>query len=285
MKGVVVIGSATVDEVKQDGITVLKMGGVVTYGGITFRRHGLQTSVVCNIAKQDDGLFRIFREQSIHLFNGVTETTTVFVNWVNGDERRQEMPVQAAPITTDQAERAIEDADLVHLGPLHPADIETDVLTLLAKRGISITLDVQGYVRQVDKGQVRLGVSEDLHHALLASSVIKTDSTELQAILSARKIGIEELINVYRLDELLITAGSEGGRVVAASGEVVNYKAARVRQVLDTIGAGDVFFGAYICSRLHEHRSIRQSCEYAALVAAQQVQGRYIMEDTLRLSR
>lgn len=285
MNRVVVIGSATIDEIKQNGITILKMGGVVTYGGIAFQRHGLQTSVVCNIAKQDDGLFRIFGEQDIQLFNGVTETTTVFINWVNRDERRQEMPVQAAPITADQAVRAIEGADLVHLGPLHPADIETDVLTLLAKRGIAITLDVQGFVRQVDKGQVRVGVSDHLHHALLASSVIKADRTELQAILSARQIGIEELIDLYRLNEVIVTDGPEGGRVISASGEVVNYEAARVHQVVDTVGAGDVFFGAYVVSRLRERRGIRESCEYAALVAAQQVQGRYITEDALRLSR
>ena len=70
-----------------------------------------------------------------------------------------------------------------------------------------------------------------------------------------------------------------------APGEVVAYKAARVGQVVDPTGAGDVFFGAYLFSRLHERQSIRESCEHAALVAAQQVQGRYITQETLQLAR
>ena len=92
MRRVVVIGSATVDEVKRTGTSATKMGGVVTYTGITFQKHGFTTSVVCNIAADDEELFRILREQSIQLFNGVTERTTVFVNHVNGDQRRQEIP-------------------------------------------------------------------------------------------------------------------------------------------------------------------------------------------------
>ena len=285
MNRVVVIGSATVDEVKQTGSDVVQMGGVVTYTGITFHKHGLETSVVSNIAAVDQDLLRILREQSIELFNGVTDRTTVFVNHVNGDQRRQEMPVRASPITAEQARDAVESADHIHLGPLHPADIQPDLLTLVGEKKVRVTLDVQGYVRRVENGQVRVGVSERLHPALLCSSLIKADRTELEAILDARQMGIEELMKVYELDEVVVTAGREGGCVTAVSGEVVGYKAARVSQVVDTTGAGDVFFGAYLFSRLHERRSIRESCEHAALVAAQQVQGRYITQETLRVAR
>ncbi len=285
MSHVLVIGSATVDEVKQTGNDVVKMGGTVTYTGITFQKHGLRTSVVSNIAAEDRGLFRILREQRIQLFNGVTDRTTVFVNYVNGDQRRQEMPVRASPITAEQARHAVESADYIHLGPLHPSDIQADLLTLVAEKKVWVTLDVQGLVRRIDNGQVHIGVSERLHLALLCSSLIKADRTELEAILDARQMGIEELMKAYELDEVVVTAGREGGRVTAASGEVVGYKAARVSQVVDTTGAGDVFFGAYLCSRLHERRSIRDSCEHAALVAAQQVQGRYITQETLQVTR
>ncbi len=289
MRRVVVIGSATVDEVQRTRTSVTKLGGVVTYTGITFQKHGFNTCVVCNIAAEDEELFRIFREQSIQLFNGITDRTTVFVNYVNGDQRRQEMPVRASPITAEQARHAVESADHIHLGPLHPTDIQADLLTLVGEKKVEkkvwVTLDVQGLVRRIDNGQVHIGVSERLHPALLCSSLIKADRTELEAILDARQMGIEELMKVYELDEVLVTAGREGGRVTAASGETVTYEAAEVREVVDATGAGDVFFGAYLFARLHERRSIRESCEHAALVAAQQVQGRYITQETLRLAR
>ncbi len=289
MNRVVVIGSATIDQVEQPGISTVKMGGVVTYAGITFRKHGLHTAVVSNIATQDVALLRILHQQDIHLFNGKTAATTIFVNHVDGDERWQEMPVHAEPITAEQSRGPIQGTDHVHLGPLHPLDFDTKLLRfelprlLAAKKGIWVTLDVQGYVRRVEKGKVRLGISENLHEALLVSEVIKAERMELQAILDAYQMRIDDFMNKYKLSEIVVTAGSEGGRVVLASGKEVNYKAHPVNHVVDTIGAGDVFFAAYLVSRLHERRCIRKACEYAAFVAARQVQGQYIPDDCLRI--
>jgi len=283
MNRVLVIGSATIDRIEQPGISAVKMGGVVTYAGITFRKHGLHTVVVSNIATQDVALFRILRQQDIQLFNGVTKTTTMFVNHVDGDKRWQEMPVRAAPITAGQLQCTIRGVDHIHLGPLHPLDIERGLLRLAPRKGIWVTLDVQGYVRRVEKGKVRPGISEDLHGALLACTVIGAERTELQVILDAYQMRIDELMNAYKLSEIIVTNGSEGGRVVLMSGEVVSYKARRVNHVVDTIGAGDVFFAAYLVSRLHQRRSVRVACKHAALIAARQVQGRYIPEDCLRV--
>ena len=283
MNHVLVIGSATIDRVEQPGISAVKMGGVVTYAGITFRKHGLHTTVVSNIATQDVGLFRILRQQDILLFNGVTKTTTMFVNHVDGDGRWQEMPVRATPINAGQLQYAIRGVDHIHLGPLHPLDLERGLLRLAPKKGIWVTLDVQGYVRRVEKGKVHPGISEDLHEALLACTVINAERTELQVILDAYQMRIDELMNAYKLSEIVVTNGGEGGRVVLMSGEVVSYKAQRVNHVVDTTGAGDVFFAAYLVSRLHQRHSVRVACKHAALVAARQVQGRYIPEDCLRV--
>ena len=285
MNHVLVIGSATIDRVEQPGISAVKMGGVVTYAGITFRKHGLHTAVISNIATQDVGLFRILRQQNIQLFNGVTKTTTMFVNHVDGDERWQEMPVRAAPITADQLQSTIQHFDHIYLGPLHPLDIERELLRLAPEKGIWVTLDVQGYVRRVENGKVRPGISEDLHEALLACTVIGADRTELQVILDAYQMGIDELMNAYKLSEIVVTNGSDGGRVVLMSGEVVSYKAPRVKSVVDATGAGDVFFAAYLVSRLHRRRSVKVACRHAALVAARQVQGRCIPEDMLRVEK
>lgn len=285
MNNVLIIGSATIDRVEQSGVSAVKMGGVVAYAGITFRKHGLRTVVASNIATQDAALFRILREQDIQLFNGVTKATTMFVNHVDGDERWQEMPVCAAPITAGKLQCAIRRVDHIHLGPLHPLDIERGLIRLAPGKGIWVTLDVQGYVRRIEKGKVRPGISEDLHEALLACTVIKADQTELQVILDAYQMKIDEFMNAYKLSEIVVTNGKAGGRVVLMSGEVASYKARQINHAVDTTGAGDVFFAAYLVSRLHRRQSVRVACKHAALVAARQVQGRYIPEDCLRVER
>ena len=114
--------------------------------------------------------------------------------------------------------------------------------------------------------------------------MIKGDRAELQAILDGHQITVEKLIRSYGLDEIVVTAGSEGGRIILASGQVVTYDAASADRVIDTTGAGDVFFGAYLASRIHAGKSIRESCEHAALVVARHVEGVYIREEELQLS-
>ena len=283
MNRVLVVGSATIDKIERSGTSAVKMGGVVTYAGITFQKHGLQTAVLSNVAPQDTGLFQILRRQDITLFNGVTEATTVFVNHIDGDTRWQEMPVHAKPIMADQLRRSIQDFDHLHLGPLHPLDMEPELLGVAARRGICITVDVQGYTRRVEKGRVHPAISENLHDVLLASTIIKADRIELQAILDAYQMGVDDLINAYTLSEVVVTAGREGGYVALASSDMIRYESPRVSHVVDPTGAGDVFFAAYLVSRLREHRSVRAACKQAAFIAARQVQGRYIPEDCLKL--
>ncbi|MCK5420377.1 MAG: hypothetical protein KAI93_17760, partial [Desulfobacterales bacterium] len=53
IKGIAVVGSTTVDKIVGQNLRFLKIGGVTTYSGITYARHGLETLAVSNIARQD----------------------------------------------------------------------------------------------------------------------------------------------------------------------------------------------------------------------------------------
>ena len=272
---VTVIGSATIDRIEQSRSTTVKMGGVVVYSGITFRNHGLITGAVTNVAAQDQWLLNILRQHQVEVFNGVTPATTMFVNHVEGDDRWQEMPISAAPITVRQVERALKGGHHVHLGPLHPADIEPGVLRLLRRSSATVSLDVQGYVRHVENSRVSCKVSDHLAEALSCSTLVKAASRELEAILGYYGMSIEEVISIYDLREAIVTAGRRGGYVATAS-NVVSYQAKAVEHEVDPTGAGDVFFASYLVSRIHARQSIEEACEHAASLAARQVEGRYI---------
>jgi hypothetical protein len=76
---------------------------------------------------------------------------------------------------------------------------------------LSSRLDVQGYVRKINHGQVRLKVSETLHKVLFSVQVIKADHLELDAILQFYQMDCKTLKEFYGLRELVITKGDEGG--------------------------------------------------------------------------
>ena len=202
---IAIIGSATIDKNVKGSRSIRKIGGTVTYAGITSQKHGLPTVIVSNIAPQDSGLLRTLRQQGLTVCSSPTEVTTSFVNHNDGDDRWQEMNSKASPITVDQAQSIIEKVDHVHLGPLHPSDIEPELFLLLEKQSCFVSLDVQGY------GQVRLKVSETLHKVLFSVQVIKADHLELDAILQFYQMDCKTLKEFYGLRELVITKGDEGG--------------------------------------------------------------------------
>src|SRR5215471_2095869 len=99
MRRVLVIGSATKDTIVQGSTSRRrrKMGGVVVYGGITFQRMGVVTSVVTNVASEDRGFRNLFARESIDCRIGPSRCTTTFLERLDGDERALSLDGVAAP--------------------------------------------------------------------------------------------------------------------------------------------------------------------------------------------
>lgn len=284
MKHVAVIGSATIDHIHHNGCKTIKAGGVVIYSGITYKKFGLRTTIITNISSLHDSLVRIFLRHDLELLRGDTQDTTQFINHVEGENRWQEMPCSASPINAKQVYGALKEIDLIHLGPLHPGDFEENVLEMLMDSTSLVSLDAQGYVRRISNdGRVHFGISKLLYKALAVSSIVKVGRSELEVILKELNMTIHEFVSSHNIDELVVTSGSEGGRVITAEGEDISYQAHMVNHVLDTTGAGDVFFASYLVSRLKMNQSIANSCEHSAKVAAHHVEGMFISPDSLRI--
>ncbi|MBN2201182.1 hypothetical protein JW777_04445 [bacterium] len=280
---VLVIGSATLDVVDFGGRNRRKIGGVATYAGVTFRRHGIDTAVAANVAAADVPLFRLYTDEGLLWKNGPTPATTRFINRETGAGRVQEMPSAADPIRCGAwlAERpAIRH---VHLGPLHPDDIHPDTLSLAASGRYFVSLDVQGYVRGVADGRIVPRVSDRLETALAAADAVKADETEWALILAHFGSNTAGLRCRLGFGELLLTAGDRGGRLIGSDGRVIDYPPDPVPpgRIEDPTGAGDVFFSAYLAGRHHEGWTERESLEHAARIASLQVTGQYLTPASL----
>ncbi len=283
-KGIAVIGSTTIDEiVKKDDTIYHKLGGVTAYAGITYSRHGIRTHVVTNIAAKDSHILKNFYKENIEVHCGATEFTTHFVNRINEDARNQTMPVIAKSIGYDQINEVLDLVDCIHLGPLHPMDIEIDALASLINSKIPIFLDAQGYLRLIKDEIVYPGVMGYLTDALIVSQIVKTDELELEIICRNYAMNLNELMDKFKIEEFVVSCGKRGGFVKTIRGDEFDYKSAPIRKYDDSTGAGDVFFAAYNVGRFIKKKDVFDASSYAARLAARQVEGEYIRQVQLGL--
>ena len=180
---VVVVGSVTIDRIIENGKTSERLGGVITYGGLTFQRLGVETAVVTNVAEAQRGLLDVLAAEGLAVHAGKSRHTTRFVNEARGDWREQLMPEAADSITAGQVKPLLSEVRHVHAGPLHPDDIEPQAMTLMAESKKLVSLDVQGYLRRTENDRIVPNLSAGLEVALRSAHIIKADEEELTLML------------------------------------------------------------------------------------------------------
>ena len=274
--GVAIIGSTTIDKIVRRNLSCYKIGGVTAYAGITYRRHGIKTVAVTNISKRHPEIIARLNKEKIEVCSGQTAVTTHFINAINDDIRQQKILQRAAPIDRKQVAANIKGLGVVHLGPLHPADIDIQAIELLSKTDIRILLDVQGLVRSVKNKVVYASVSRHLNAALRCAHIVKANTQEFESMADYYQMDLSRLMHRFKINEFLVTAGSKGGCVREISGAKIPYKAATPRTNGDPTGAGDIFLAAYVIARILNHQKIPDACKYAAKLVALQIDDNYI---------
>jgi sugar/nucleoside kinase (ribokinase family) len=283
-RGVAVVGSTTIDRNVSSCGRLLALGGVTTYAGLTYRRHGLPTWVVTRIAAAHRFLLARLTAAGICLQTARSARTTHFINQVTGNHRTQQMPFRAAPIRCAQVLKVLDRVDCVHLGPLHAGDIECEVFQILRSLPILVVADLQGLVRRVASGQVCAGAADALPLALAAADVVKTDADELETVLAAFGEDLPGLMAEFAVREWVVTNQDRGGRVFGPGQQRHTYAPAPAAAGADSIGAGDVFLAAYTAARFAEGLKVAPACRHAAGKAALHAAGGYIGRKALTLS-
>lgn len=288
---VTVIGSITMDQIIMDDKTIEILGGVVTYAGLTFRKHDIPTLIVTNVAKEEKYILKNLANKGIKVYYEFATETTRFINYIKSNKGKQIVPTQAIPIEEGLVKKALPMANHIHLGPLHPWDIHPEAIAYLKnylektnkESKPLVTLDVQGYVREINNQVVWPLVSEHLDEALWCSDIIKAEKNELEVIIKHFRITPLQLINKYNIQELVITEGSKGGQILRPKANPISFRAMPVNNFTGFTGAGDVFFAAYLIKHLYHGEEISTSCEYAARIASLKIKGGYIPSSDLDL--
>ena len=195
---------------------------------------------------------------------------TVFFENIYGDnpnDRKQRVLAKADPFTIQQLEHV--EAKVFHLGSLLSDDFSPEVVAFLAKKG-KVSIDVQGYLREVRDEKVYAIDWKDKLDVLKNTYYLKVNETEMETITGLKDPKeAAKLIHAWGVAEVIITLGSEGS-LVYVDDTFYDIPAYPPHEVVDATGCGDTYSAGYLYKRL----------QGANPVEAKQVCGSHVYHQT-----
>jgi sugar/nucleoside kinase (ribokinase family) len=239
-----VVGSITRDTNIFDGVAQHTFGGTALYAARTYLRFGIDVTLVTRLAAADEPLIAA-ELPGVRLVAQRSPVTTTFENsYGANDERTQRVPAVAAAIDYDAS--YFDDIDWLHLGPLHPLDLEERWLS--EHCGKPSGLDLQGFARRIDGERVVPDIDARVVELLPRLTWLKASRIEWQTLQAFLHISPLER-PARNAIETLVTDGADGGILLRSGQRDVHWSAAPPVEGCDPTGAGDVFFAAYLYQR------------------------------------
>lgn len=153
---------------------------------------------------------------------------------------------KADPFTVGELE-AVE-AGTYHLGSLLADDFSPEVVECLSDKG-RISIDAQGYLREVKDGAVHAVDWQDKLRILALTDIIKVNEREMEVITGladARRAAL--CLAGWGVKEVCVTLGSEGS-LIYADGRFHEIPAYAPREIVDATGCGDTYSAGYLYCR------------------------------------
>lgn len=281
-----VVGSIAFDRLVREGRVEHRLGGVAAYGGLTAARLGLSVDAWTALSPEGMATAKA-RLAPLALFGTASPTCTHFVNEESPHaERRQRCPERATTLVAASA--ALPDTatwEWIHLGPLHPDDVDRSIAESLRPRCRLLSLDLQGYTRSIaDDGRVGLAAAPSLAARLEGIDWVKASEAEWQLATAALRMDAAGAIRHFGWRGLLVSAGERGG-VLHTEHEAIPWQAEPVPRVALETGAGDVFTAAFLVHRIAHgelsgtsgnRESFGHALRFAAAIAARHVAGEWL---------
>jgi sugar/nucleoside kinase (ribokinase family) len=263
-----VVGSITRDTNIFDGVAQHTFGGTALYAARTYLRFGIDVTLISRLAAADEPLIAA-ELPGVRLVAQPSPVTTTFENsYGANDERTQRVPAVAAPIAYDAD--CFDDIDWLHLGPLHPCDLEAQWLQ--EHRAKPAGLDLQGFARRIDGERVVPDIDPRVVDLLPNLTWLKASRIEWQTLQKYLHLSPMER-PARNAIETLVTDGAEGGILLRSGQRDVHWSAAPPVDGCDPTGAGDVFFAAYLY-----HRTAKLADAGSAATGAARITSKFLLQ-------
>ena len=204
--------------------------------------------LVTKIGQESQEEVDYLRQMNIDVLSYSSPHSVFFENHygLNSNQRTQRVLAKAAPFTIEEMEPLA--AEVFHLGSLLADDFSPEIVKFLAQKGC-ISIDVQGYLREVRGEKVYAVDWKDMDAVLPYVDIVKLNEHEMYAIMHTNdpKIVAEKLAS-YGVREVIITLGSYGS-LIYADKTCYEIPAYTPRKIVDATGCGDTYSTGYLYMR------------------------------------
>jgi sugar/nucleoside kinase (ribokinase family) len=279
------IGHITLDKVVTPQKTVHMAGGTSFYFSNAIRNMDVNYHLVTALSTKEMGSVIALREKNIRVTVLPSAHTVYFENIYpeDQDHRIQKVSQKADPFTVDKFNGIT--AKIFHLGPLLADDMPVSLIKMLAEKG-KVSLDVQGYLREVRNEDVFPLDWAEKKQALPYIDILKANESEMEKLTGQRDIKEgAKILSGWGVKEVVITLGSKGS-VIYFEDTFYDIPAYRATEVVDATGCGDTYMAGYLYKRT-KGASVQYAGEFAAAMATIKIQSSGPFtgneEDVLRL--
>ena len=250
MKKICCIGHITRDRIITPQQTIDMAGGTSFYmaHGMHHLSQDFPFQLVTKIGQESQEEVDHLRQMNINVLSYSSPHSVFFENHygLNSNQRTQRVLAKAAPFTIEEMEPLA--AEVFHLGSLLADDFSPEIVKFLAQKGC-ISIDVQGYLREVRGEKVYAVDWKDMDAVLPYVDIVKLNEHEMYAIMHTNdpKIVAEKLAS-YGVREVIITLGSYGS-LIYADKTCYEIPAYTPRKIVDATGCGDTYSTGYLYMR------------------------------------
>lgn len=264
MTDICCIGHITRDKIITPESTVYMAGGTSFYMsyGISRLPKTVSYELVTKVGKGQLPEVEKMRQAGISVRCYDSRHTVFFENkyGANSDNRTQRVLTKADPFMLDEMKPL--EAKVFHLGSLLADDFSPEVVEYLSTKG-RVSIDVQGYLREVVGEEVRAVEWKDKERILACTDILKLNEHEMEVITHSKNPRTVALqLADMGVKEVIITLGSYGS-LIYCEGRFYEIPAYKPEVLVDATGCGDTYSTGYLWMRMQG-----ADCEEAGRFAA-----------------
>mgnify|MGYP002515545361 CR=1 FL=1 len=272
MKDICCIGHITKDKIITPRHTVYMAGGTSFYFSYALNNLPDEVSfqLVTKLGETEMKSVDDMRQAGIDVLTYPSRHTVYFENKYGEDQndRTQRVLERADPFTVEEMSNI--DARIYHLGTLLSDDISPEVVRYLSTKG-RISIDAQGYLREVRGEHVYAIDWADKREILSHTDIIKVNEREMEVITGLRNPRQAALrLAEWGVKEVCVTLGSYGS-IILADGEFYEIPAYEPKDIVDATGCGDTYSAGYLWCR-SQNMGIEESGRFAAAMCTRKLE-------------